>query len=47
MADFRNPRKPTPVRKKDGGTTKFYRPLKENESVKVKKRSSSRRGTTK
>jgi hypothetical protein len=36
MADFRNPRKPTPVRKKDGGTTKFYRPLKENESVKVK-----------
>jgi hypothetical protein len=36
MAEFRNPRKPTPVRKKDGGTTKFYRPLKENESVKVK-----------
>ena len=36
MADFRNPRKPAPVRKKDGGTTKFYRPLKENESVKVK-----------
>ena len=33
MADFRNPRKPTPVRKKDGGTTKFYRPLNENESV--------------
>lgn len=36
MADFRIPRKPTPVRKKNGGTTKFYRPLNENESVKVK-----------
>jgi uncharacterized protein YbcV (DUF1398 family) len=33
MTDFRNPRKPAPVRKKDGGTTKFYRPLQENESV--------------
>jgi len=36
MANFRIPRKPTPVRKKNGGTTKFYRPLKENESVKVR-----------
>ena len=36
MANFRIPRKPTPVRKKNGGTTKFYRPLNENESVKVK-----------
>ena len=36
MANFRIPRKPTPVRKKNGGTTKFYRPLKANESVKVR-----------
>jgi len=36
MANFRIPRKPTPVRKKNGGTTQSYRPLKENESVKVK-----------
>lgn len=36
MAEFRNPRKLTPVRKKEGGTTKSYRPLKNNESVKVK-----------
>ena len=36
MADFRIPRKPTPVRKKNGGTTQSYRPLKKNESVKVK-----------
>jgi len=36
MANFRIPRKPTPVRKKNGGTTKSYRPLKENESVKVR-----------
>ena len=36
MADFRIPRKPKPVRKKNGGTTQSYRPLRENESVKVK-----------
>jgi len=36
VANFRIPRKPTPVRKKNGGTTQSYRPLKENESVKVK-----------
>jgi hypothetical protein len=36
MADFRNPRKLKPVRKKDGGTTNFYRPLEKDESVKVK-----------
>ena len=36
MADFRIPRKPKPDRKKNGGTTQSYRPLKENESVKVK-----------
>lgn len=32
MANFRIPRKPTPVRKKNGGTTQSYRPLKGNES---------------
>jgi hypothetical protein len=36
MTDFRNPRKPAPVRNKDGGRSKFYRPLKENASVKGK-----------
>jgi hypothetical protein len=34
MANFRIPRKPTPVRKKNGGTTQFYRPLRGNEFLK-------------
>jgi hypothetical protein len=36
VANFRIPRKPTPVRKKNGGTTKSYRPLKKPTPVRKK-----------